>query len=109
MNKLITIVALPALIAIASPTFAETPRDCLLKGKVMHEKEAGQEKTSVRILSVEKYDSNSRCQVRQGQKMEFKLPHDSRVQGAAEGSDVEYRYRSDGKGNSNTELVNISA
>ena len=86
---------------------AEDERDCLLEGTVQHGKQAGQESTMVKIDSISKYDEESRCTVRRGQKLEFKLPQDSRLQEAPSGSSVKYRYRTDNSGESNSELISI--
>ena len=61
----------------------------------------------VNIDSISKYDEESRCNVRRGQKLEFKLPQDSRLQEAPSGSLVKYRYRTDNSGESNSELISI--
>jgi hypothetical protein len=82
-------------------------RDCLLEGTVQHGKQAGQESTMVKIDSISKYDEESRCTVRRGQKLEFKLPQDSRLQEAPSGSSVKYRYSTDNSGKSNSELISI--
>ena len=86
---------------------AEDERDCLLEGTVQHGKQAGQESTMVKIDSISKYDEESRCTVRRGQKLEFKLPQDSRLQEVPSGSSVKYRYRTDDSGQSNSELISI--
>jgi hypothetical protein len=41
--------------------------------------------------------------------MEFKLPADTRVKDAPDGSEVQYRYRQDNRGQSTTELINVGA
>lgn len=95
---------------VASPlAFAESEKDCLLKGTVQHGEQAGQDSTMVKIHSVSRYDEESRCRVRRGQKMEFKLPQDTRVQEAPSGSEVQYRYRTDESGKSNAELISVGA
>ena len=65
--------------------------------------------TQVKIHSISRYDEESRCSVRRGQKMEFKLPQDNRVQEAPSGSEVEYRYRQDDAGESSAELIRVGA
>jgi hypothetical protein len=47
--------------------------------------------------------------VRRSQKMEFKLPPDTRLKDAPSGSDVKYRYRTDESGQSNAELISTGA
>ena len=79
---------------------------CLLQGTVQR---GGDDATMVKIHSVKKYDEDSRCKVRRGEKMEFKLPQDTRVTDAPEGSQVEYRYRTDEEGKANAELISVGA
>ncbi|GAB5451685.1 MAG: hypothetical protein Hals2KO_20130 [Halioglobus sp.] len=62
----------------------------------------------VKIHSVSRYDEEARCKVRRGQKLEFKLPQDTRIQDAPDGSEVQYRYRSDDSGSS-AELISVGA
>lgn len=100
--------ALGAALAVSPLAMADAEKDCLLKGTVQHGTHGGQD-TMVKIHSVSKYDEDSRCRVRRGQKMEFKLPQDTRVQEAPDGSAVEYRYRTDESGESNAELISVGA
>lgn len=94
---------------ISSPAaFAAGEKDCLLKGTV-ERSGAEASDTQVRIHSISRYDEESRCRVRRGQKLEFKLPQDSRVETAPTGSEVEYRYRSNKQGESNAELIRVDA
>jgi hypothetical protein len=95
------------LFLVVPVVMAGDERDCLLEGTVQHGKQAGQESTMVNIDSISKYDEESRCAVRRGQKLEFKLPQDSRLQEAPSGSSVKYRYRTDDSGQSNSELISI--
>ena len=101
--------ALSAILAASPLAFADSEKDCLLKGTVHHGEQAGANATMVKIHSVSKYDEDSRCRVRRDQKMEFKLPQDSRVQEAPSGSEVQYRYRTDESGESNAELISVGA
>ena len=94
-----------ALLAVA--TGAQAQRDCLLEGTVHKSGSAGGEQTAVKFHSVEKYDENANCRTRRGEKMEFKLPADPRLKEAPAGSEVKYRYRTDGKGNAEAELISI--
>lgn len=107
MKVLIKIIATITLPLIAVAGMAETTRDCMLKGTV--QKGAGSEEQGVNVKfhSVRKYDEDASCRVRRGEKMEFKLPADPRVQEAEPGSSVQYRHRTDSDGNSKTELVSI--
>jgi len=86
---------------------ADAEKDCLLQGTVQHIEQAGQETTLVDIHSISKYDDESKCNMRRGQKLEFKLPQDTRLQEAPSGSEVKYRYRTDDNGESNSELISI--
>jgi hypothetical protein len=88
---------------------AEDQRDCLLEGTVQHGKQAGQESTMVKIDSISRYEEESRCIVRRGQKLEFKLPQDSRLQEVPSGSSVKYRYRTDNRGEPKSELISIDS
>ena len=107
MKILKTTVLIAACLGAGS-VMAAGEKDCLLQGTVVRGDQAGQEMTMVKIHSVSRYDEQSRCKVRSGKKMEFKLPQDTRVQSAPEGSEVKYRYRSDDNG-SNAELISIGA
>lgn len=102
-------IALTVALAASPLAFADSEKDCLLKGTVQHGEQAGQASTMVKIHSVSRYDEDSRCRVRRGQKMEFKLPQDTRVQEAPSGSEVQYRYRTDDSGESNAELISVGA
>tara|TARA_R110000823_G_scaffold27609_18_gene80514 strand:+ start:1568 stop:1897 length:330 start_codon:yes stop_codon:yes gene_type:complete len=97
-------------LAVAAPALSvAAEKDCLLKGTVVHGEQAGQEATMVKIHSVSRYDEEARCRVRDGRKMEFKLPSDQRVQEAPSGSEVHYRYRTDGQGDDSAELIHVGA
>ncbi|MAT93474.1 MAG: hypothetical protein CME59_12815 [Halioglobus sp.] len=108
MKTLKTVLVATVAIACSPLVLADAEKDCLLKGTVVHGEQAGQD-TMVQIHSVKRYDEDSRCKVRRDQKMEFRLPQDSRLKNAPSGSEVQYRYRSDGSGNSDTELLSIGA
>ena len=99
-------IAVSILVSVCSVANAGGEKDCLLQGTV---NQGGQDATSVKIHSVKKYDDESRCKVRRGQKMEFKLPADTRVKDAPDGSEVQYRYRTDEQGQSTTELISVGA
>lgn len=100
-------ITLITLIAASQLAIAESPKDCLLQGTVVHKDIAGQEKTMVKIHSVSKYDENANCKVRSGEKMEFRLPHDSRVKAAPSGSTVKYRYKTDESGQDKSEVIMV--
>ncbi|MCR9105968.1 MAG: hypothetical protein NXI15_11805 [Gammaproteobacteria bacterium] len=89
--------------------YAAGEKDCLLEGKVVHKAMGEQDATMVKIHSVSRYDDTSRCSVRRNQKVEFKLPSDTRLKDAPSGSDVQYRFQSDGEGNDSVELISIGA
>jgi len=109
MNTFIRVIAVLSFPLIAVGTMAETPRDCLLQGTVQKGGSSDPQAVSVKINSIAKYDPDSSCRVRPGQKMEFKLPADPRVQGAAPGSTVKYRYRTESDGSTKTDLVSVGA
>jgi hypothetical protein len=108
MNKKIAMILLAATLPMASGwAQAETVKDCVLTGTVEKSKQAEGEEVNVRFHSIEKYDQEARCRVRRDQKMQFKLPEDPRLQDAPEGSAVQYRYREDSDGSSQTELIRV--
>jgi len=94
-----------ALLTVA--TVAQAQKDCLLEGTVQKGGSAGGEQVAVKFHSMDKYDENANCRTRRGEKMEFKLPADPRLKEAPAGSEVKYRYRTDGKGNAEAELISI--
>ena len=98
-----------ALFMAGPAAIADGEKDCLLQGTVQHGEQAGQETTMVDIHSISKYDEESNCSVRRSQKMEFKLPQDTRLQQAPSGSEVQYRYRMDDSGESSAELISVGA
>ena len=93
------------LLAVA--TAAQAQKDCLLEGTVQKGGSAEGEQVAVKFHSMEKYHDNANCRTRRGEKMEFKLPADPRLTEAPAGSEVKYRYRTDGKGNAEAELISI--
>jgi hypothetical protein len=109
MNALLKTMIIPALILASPLVIADSEKDCLLEGTVVQSAPGGQDATSVKITSIRKYDAESRCNVKRGQKMEFKLPPDSRLKEAPSGSDVKYRYRTDKTGQSETQLISVGA
>ncbi len=88
---------------------AETTKDCLLKGTIQQSGEGAEQQVNVKFHSMERYDENANCRQRRGEKMEFKLPSDPRLKEAPDGTDVEYRYREDSDGSSNTQLMSVGA
>ena len=106
MYILRNVLAVSVLVSVCAGANAGGEKDCLLQGTVQH---GDQDATTVKIHSVKKYDDEARCKVRRGEKMEFKLPADTRVKNAPEGSEVEYRYRTDEQGQSTTELISVGA
>ncbi len=107
MKHLIMTATLVALMG-ASPIAFSAEKDCLLEGTVERSGSDAEQSTMVKIHSVKKYDDSSRCRVRRGQKMEFKLPRDERLDSAPDGSEVKYRYRSNGD-DASTELLSVEA
>ena len=109
MNKIIVAISTLAFVAAASTAQAESEKDCLLEGTVYKSGQPGQEQTDVKFHSAERYDETANCRVRRGEKMEFKLPADTRLKEAPSGSTVKYRYQQEKDGSSTTELVSIGA
>ena len=109
MNPFSKIVVLTALLSAASVVLADSEKDCLLQGTVVHGEQTGQGMTTVKINSISKYDEDARCNMRRGQKMEFKLPEDARLKDAPSGSGEKYRYRTYDDDQPSAELISIGA
>jgi len=109
MKPFLTSLILPAMFFASPFIVADSGKDCLLEGTVLHGEQAGQETTTVKIHSISKFDEDARCNVRRDQKLEFKLPPDTRLKDAPSGSDVKYRYRTDQGGGSETQLISVGA
>ena len=93
------------LLSVPLTALAGPDKDCLLEGTVYKSEANG---TGVKFHSAKKYDKDSNCRVRRGEKLEFKLPDDPRLEEAPAGSSVKYRYQENSDGSSKTELVKIS-
>lgn len=106
MKKLILSLSTAALLAVPGLALAEPEKDCLLEGTVY---KSGEDQTSVKFHSAKRYEKDSNCRVRKGEKMEFKLPEDPRLEQAPSGSSVKYRYQENKDGSSKTELVSVGA
>ena len=100
-----TAIILASVLTATPMAMASSEKDCRLKGTVERSADADPQ---VKIHSISRYDKDSHCRVRRGQKLEFKLPQDSRLNTAPAGSEVEYRYRSGDEGES-AELIRIDA
>jgi len=109
MNPLLKTLIIPAILLACPVAMVDNEKDCLLEGTVMHGAQGSQDATSVKITSISNYDAESRCNVKRGAKMEFKLPQDTRLKQAPSGSDVKYRYRTDDAGQSETQLISVGA
>lgn len=107
MNKVIKAIVTLTLSLGATAVMADASRDCMLEGTVQKDNSSGEQNVSVKFHSVEKYDQDSDCRVRRGEKLEFQLPTDPRLEEADPGSPVKYRYRTDSDGSSRTELISI--
>jgi len=107
MKKLIGLVSTIALLGAAATVQAEPERDCMLEGTVYKSERGGEEQLNVKFHSAKKYDEDANCRVRRGEKLEFKLPEDTRLQNAPSGSSVKYRYQEHPDGSSDTELVSV--
>ena len=106
MKQLMITVSTAALLAVPGLSLAQNEKDCLLEGTVQ---KSGEAQTGVTFHSAKRYDEDAKCRVRRGEKMEFKLPADPRLEDAPEGSTVKYRYQEQKDGTSKTELVSIGA
>ena len=106
MNKLIATAVTAVLLGVSGTTVAGPEKDCLLEGTVY---KSGQDQLGVKFHSAKKYDKDANCRVRRGEKMEFKLPEDPRLEDAPAGSTVKYRYQEHKDGSSKTELVSVGA
>lgn len=111
MNRWTLALSIIAFTAATGTAKAEAnpEKDCLLEGTVYKSGEAGEQQTGVTFHSAERYDNEANCRVRRGEKMEFKLPADTRLKNAPAGSTVKYRYRQHEDGSSKTELVSVGA
>ncbi|TGD75779.1 hypothetical protein E4634_02610 [Mangrovimicrobium sediminis] len=106
MNKFAIALSTIAL-AAAAGTASAGPRDCLLEGTVARSGEGAEQATTVQFHSMSKYDEESRCRVRRGEKLEFQLPSDPRVTNAPEGSEVKLRYQENKDGSVQTRLISV--
>jgi len=109
MKIIKTLVASAALSLLAGAAVADGSKDCMLEGTVYKNGDSAQPGVNVKFHSVSKYDEDANCRIRRGDKMEFKLPPDPRVQGAEDGSPVKYRYRKESDGSTSTELISVGA
>ena len=109
MKTVIRIIAAVSLPLIAATTMADTTRDCMLEGTVQKQQgaSADDQAVNVKLHSVSKFDQDANCRVRKGEKMEFKLPPDPRLQDAEPGSTVKYRYRTESDGSTQAELMSV--
>ncbi len=98
--------SIAATMLLVMPASAESEHDCLLQGTVQKVEEGSSSRTEVKFHSIGQYDESSKCRVRRDRKMEFKLPDDSRIKDAPDGSEVKYRYRSGG-GEDQAELISV--
>ena len=103
----ITAKGIAAAVLLAVAAAAQAQKDCLLEGTVQKGSSTDSDQVAVKFHSMEKYNQDADCSRRRGEKMEFKLPADPRLKEAPPGSEVKYRYRTDGEGNSEAELISI--
>lgn len=106
MKKMIATAVTAALLGASGLVLAGPEKDCLLEGTVY---KSGEDQTGVKFHSAKRYDKDANCRVRRGEKMEFKLPDDPRLEEAPAGSTVKYRYQENKDGSSKTELVSVGA
>jgi len=107
MKTRLKLAATLALSLGASVALADTTRDCMLEGTVQKGSAADGQQVNVKFHSAEKYDADANCRVRKGEKMEFKMPADPRLQDADAGSQVKMRYRQDSDGSTKAELISV--
>ena len=101
------VVALTISLAAVTSIAAGEGRDCMLEGTLLKDGSGEEQSVNVKFHSVSKYDDSSKCNVRRGEKMQFKLPDDPRLKEAEPGSPVKYRYRTDNEGKARTELISV--
>ena len=101
------VVALALPLAAAAAMTADQGRDCMLEGTLLQDSRGEEQNMNVKFHSVEKYDESAKCNVRRGEKLQFKLPDDPRLKEAESGSPVKYRYRTDSEGKAKTELISV--
>lgn len=88
---------------------AETPAsDCLLTGTVK-QSAADENKVYVAFRSARPAEQGAKCKVHRNEKLQFKVPADSRINAAPPGSKVEYRYTEDRDHADSWELQSISS
>ena len=108
MKTIQTIISAVLLATLTMAAQAENPRDCMLEGSVHRSDSAdGQDSVKVRFHSASKYEEGATCRMRRGEKLEFRLPDDPRLQDAPEGSKVKARYQRNSEGESTTELISV--
>ncbi len=96
-----------ALATCAGLAQADGDRDCMLEGTVHKSGDGSASDTQVTFRSAKKYDADANCRVRRGEKLQFQLPQDPRLEDAPSGASVKYRYREDEEGNTKTELISV--
>ncbi|MFV8818639.1 hypothetical protein [Haliea sp. E17] len=109
MKKIAIALSSFALIAFASMSQADSAKDCMLEGTVYKSGQGDEQSTKVEFHSMQKYDEDANCRVRRNEKMEFKLPADTRLKEAPSGSTVRYRYQEDKNGKADTQLISVGA
>ena len=107
MKTLLKMTATLALSLGASVALADASRDCMLEGTVQKGSAADGQQVNVKFHSAEKYSEEANCRVRKGEKMEFKMPADPRLQDADAGSPVKMRYRKESDGGTKAELISV--
>lgn len=101
------LMAFAAMSALAVSAQADGARDCLLKGTLDKPARGETEFMDVHFYSARKFDKSSRCRIRKGEKLRFKIPDDPRIDSAPDGAKVEYRYREDNDGKVSAELIKV--
>jgi hypothetical protein len=96
-----------ALSLFAFAAQAETTRDCMLEGTVDRVESGANDKVHVTFHAASKYEDGANCRMRRGEKLEFKIPSDPRLEEAPDGATVKYRYRRDDEGRDSAELISV--
>ncbi len=109
MKTLLKTAAAAALMLAAAGLQAEPTKDCLLEGTVHRSASGGDDSLQVKFHSMKQYEPGARCRNRRNEKMQFQLPDDPRLQSAPNGSAVKFRYREDGDGESQTDLISVGS
>lgn len=102
-----TLAVAAALVLSPMAVQADAEKDCLLQGTLNKDPGASAASMEVTFHSIKRYDNDANCRMRRGEKLQFKMPKDTRLEQAPDGSRVEYRYREGGENGTSTELLRV--